>query len=120
MLESEVAKLISENITLRDRNLQLEGDVARSPACYVFENVQGIQSRLEAQVKEINDLVKKLGTVKDRIPRETSPSNIIKRPTAERPWRSPIGTANMNGAFGVGMPAIAEGKQHPRTSLRYV
>ena len=121
-LEAEVAKLISENITLRDRNLQLEGEVSRSTANHVYNNVQGVQSRLEAKVREINDLVIELGTVKDRVPREApSPFTVNSiRPSASRPWRSSIGSAHMHGALSGSMPAIVEGKQYPRTSLMYV
>jgi hypothetical protein len=81
-----------------------------------------VQSKLEAKVGEINELVKGLGTIKDRMPREAPSPLEIKaiRPSAERPWSSSIGTVNMNGAFGGLMPAITEDKQHPETSLGYV
>ena len=117
-LEAETSRLLSENITLREENIQLRRDAEGRHEKRALGNVTEVKGKLEAKLAELNDLVVQLGKAKDPPPgptprRRTSRRSFQRSPDLSR-WKAV--PAICDGSDGR-LPAIVEDKYYPRRTL---
>lgn len=79
-LESELACAISENLTLRGRILELEGQAEDNQARRVADHALSIKERLESQLAEWSTIVAELGVQPPKKRRSPEP----RRPQSQR------------------------------------
>jgi hypothetical protein len=110
-LESEVSRLLAENLELREELLQLRNSVESCPPSHAVVN--NLRERLENKLHEISSLVLELGD----LPR----ANRSARSPRKEPLRRPERNLELEEEMLDGrLPTIKENKQWPRLSLKYV
>lgn len=115
-LESEVAHLLAENVSLRQQVINVTRETERLEAAKMLHTgVYEIKSRLDAKIAELNDLASELGM----LPRKAGKldKSDLDRPKAagSRPQATDLDYAE-DGR----LPAILEDKSYPRKTLEYV
>ena len=125
-LECETSRLLSENITLREQNIQLQRQVEstgnRQDAA---DRLHQIRSQLEAKLMELGGLVYELGTVDKKSRRtsvtQSSQSNgqTPKRSPDQRNWKNAFTLSDVTGQQEGRLPPILEDKLYPRRTLEY-
>ena len=120
-LEAETSRLLSENITLREENIQLKQELEEGRNKRALDNVLGLKAELESKLKELSSLVGDLGTVTKRHI-ETAPKRrrerrlSLRRSPGQKDWKN---TANLAIIAGDGkLPPILEDKYYPRQTLK--
>lgn len=116
-LESEVAHLLAENVSLRQQVINVTQETERLEAAKMLHaGVYEIKSRLDAKIAELNDLASDLGM----LPRKASKLDRSDpdRPKAagSRPQAMDLDYTGEDGR----LPAILEDKCYPRKTLEYV
>jgi hypothetical protein len=104
-LESEVSRLLAENLELREEILQLRNILDSSPSNPIVTD--SLHERLESKLQEINGLVSEL--------RSMSKSKAVTKIQRDEPLRRPERNIDSEGI----LPIITEDKQWPRLSLEY-
>ena len=123
-LESEISRLLSENITFREHNIKLQYEIDKQPAQGTWNDVGTIRSKLEAKLAELGDLVKDLGiahgslsigqTSRRRSTQQSSP----KRSPDQRNWKNALSLSEVTGVSDSSrLPPIFEDKYFPRRTL---
>jgi hypothetical protein len=129
-LEAETSRLLSENITLREENIQLKHELDKGQSKYALEQVSGVRGKLEDKLAELSTLVAELKTsetsrpppspktVSRRARKSASSSSSLKRSPNLRGIRNPFEFTEADAAEGR-LPPIEEGKSFPRKTLEY-
>lgn len=123
-LESEISRLLSENITFREQNIKLQYEIDRYPAQGTWNDVGTIRAKLEAKLAELGDLVKDLGmahgslsfgrTSRRRSTKQSSP----RRSPDQRNWKNALSLSDVTGVPDLSrLPPIIEDKYFPRRTL---
>lgn len=118
-LENDCSRLLAENLSLRERVLQLQNTLESQPSRPSFENIDAVKAKLEAKMAELGGLVAELGQLKkvDERPRCKNQLTATRRSPEERQWRSGLGLQEVENHM---LPTIAEGKSYPRRTMGYV
>ena len=125
-LESEISRLLSENIAIRERVISLQHEVNRSPEKTAMISIGLVQSQLEAKLGEMGELVQELGkahssisvgrTSRRRSIKQSSP----KKSPDQRNWKNTLTLSEVTcGSESSRLPAIIEDKTYPRRTLEY-
>lgn len=122
-LESEVASLLSENLSLREEIISLNQQVERLDAAKgLHDGVYDVKAKLDAKLGELNSLVADLGTLpckyqeaEDAKPKQSSDT---KRRASTPHMRRRAGSFGSHGfADEERLPTILENKSYPRQTL---
>ncbi|KAE8321026.1 hypothetical protein BDV39DRAFT_25038 [Aspergillus sergii] len=119
-LESEVSHLLSENVSLRERVINLSQKIERFEGAKLFQNgVYDIKARLDNKLMELGSLVADLGALPRKF--NNSASGITEVAHQERPGldsRHNIADLEAYPAEQDGrLPVILEDKYYPRNTL---
>ncbi|KAF7629144.1 hypothetical protein AFLA_004484 [Aspergillus flavus NRRL3357] len=119
-LESEVSHLLSENVSLRERVINLSQRIERFEAAELFQNgVYDIKARLDNKLMELGSLVADLGALPRKF--NKSASRITEVAHQERPGldsRRNIADLEAYPAEQDGrLPVILEDKYYPQNTL---
>ncbi|KAL8998562.1 MAG: hypothetical protein Q9169_002402 [Polycauliona sp. 2 TL-2023] len=119
-LESEISRLLSENIALREEVIRLQFEVDKNGGLGSITTVKG---RLEAKLLELGGLVQELGNVRqsaeDRraLRRKSGTKGSPKASPDQRNWKNGITISEYAGGVEGRLPPIVEGKYYPRRTL---
>lgn len=122
-LEAEVSRLLGENVSFRERIVELEATASRTTGRAAQENTLAIKSRLEAKVVELGGLIAELGSLNNRksLERDRRRSSLQKRISSDqRNWKNTASlpeATNGQAAEENKLPTIVEGKYYPRRTL---
>lgn len=122
-LESEVSRLLSENITIREEVIRLQFQIDNNGGADSINNVRG---KLEAKLDELGSLVQELGNLQQsaesrRAIRRTSGARASpKKSPDQRNWKNTLTISEVTGGADGRLPPIVEGKYYPRKTLKYV
>lgn len=125
-LESEISRLLSENIALRERVISLQYEVDKRPGHYVLEDMGTVKEKLEAKLTELGGLVQELGRIQvavenPRSPRRKSMNRTEpKRSPDQKNWKNNLTLSEVTGGGDGRLPPIVEDKYFPRKTLEYV
>lgn len=126
-LESEIARLLAENLTLREQIIKLETGYSRRYAQEMYAHVNRVKTRLDEKVRELGQAISELGLLQYRSGSQTSArksvNSLTASPSTERPWKNglsaplePPRSQNLEGR----LPTILEDKLYPRWTWRCV
>lgn len=128
-LETEVSRLLSENISLRETAIASQKEAERWKSQHgLADEVRSMKDRLQKQLREVSTLVDELGSLPDKAAqkeqrRGRSPHGILgeaRSPTAPD-WRNKQTIAGvLSGTTGEQdgrLPPIVEDKLYPRRTL---
>ncbi|KAL8678147.1 MAG: hypothetical protein Q9186_005479 [Xanthomendoza sp. 1 TL-2023] len=119
-LESEISRLLSENIALREQVIKLQFEIDNNVGAGDIGRVKGI---LEAKLSELGSLVQELGNVQqiaeDRraIRRKSGVKASPKKSPDQRNWKNALTISEVTGGADGRLPPIVEGKYYPRRTL---
>ncbi|KAL8671860.1 MAG: hypothetical protein Q9168_003650 [Polycauliona sp. 1 TL-2023] len=119
-LESEISRLLSENIALREEVIRLQFEVDNSGG---LGSVITVKSQLEAKLRELGGLVQELGNVQpsaeDRraLRRKSGTKGSPKASPDQRNWKNGLTISEFAGGVEGRLPPIVEGKYYPRRTL---
>ncbi|KAL9602228.1 MAG: hypothetical protein Q9219_001952 [cf. Caloplaca sp. 3 TL-2023] len=119
-LESEVSRLLSENIALREQVIKLQFDIENNVG---VESISSVKGRLEAKLVEFGELVQELGSLqqsaKDRRAsrRRSGAKKSPKKSPDQRNWKNALSISEVMGGSEGRLPPIVEGKYYPRRTL---
>lgn len=116
-LETEHARLLSENITLREDKIRLNHELSKNRHALALENVGAISHKLQSFAQGLQGLMHELAQAQSTLP-EPEPYRQTKRRSpkaspSQRQWRNNFSLADVAGQ----MPSIVEGKYFPRRTL---
>lgn len=122
-LESEISRLLSENVSLREQVISLSQEVERFQAAKMLNNgIYDIKKKLDVKLAELNSLVVDLGKLPRKFGRECvegADSMNFKQsnhPSVE--WRRRATSSEYNQILEDGrLPVILEDKYYPRKTL---
>lgn len=123
-LETEVARLLDENLSLKQKFIAETQEVARLKSRNVRDDeLRQFQSELEKKLAEANALVAQIGTLSERSQRkrrlerrETATELKASTPTRESWQRRQMSMPSQQDQE-IRLPAITEGKSFPRLTL---
>lgn len=121
--ESEIAHLLSENASLRQRILQLENDLASSSSDDLRHGVDAVRAHLEHQlanfVQSVNGCLEDLSASSQvkKSRRKSQLATSPKRSPARREWKNSSTLCEALASQGQTMPTIVENKLFPRRTL---
>lgn len=116
-LETEGARLLAENLNLREQVIHLQHALETQSTRPSLENIGAVKDKLEAKIQEFAGLVAELGQMKAT--GEEAPCKVqtaVKRGPEERQWRSGLCLQEVENNM---LPTIAEGKFYPRKTMKY-
>ena len=121
-MEAETSRLLSENITLREENIQLKQELDEGRSKRALDHVFSLKGQLEGKIREFTELVDSLGKAPKlalgTTPKRPKESSAVRRSPEQRNWKT---TATLADVAGDGrLPPIAEDKYYPRRTLEYV
>ena len=126
-LESEISRLLSENIAFRERVIRLQHEVDRGPTQAAADNVAAIRLRLEAKLAEIGHLVQDLGEahgspgIHQTSRRKSTQQSSPEKSPDQRNWKNTFTLSEVTGCSDISrLPPIVEDKYYPRRTLEYV
>ena len=124
-LESEVSRLLGENVSLREENIQLHHEAEKNTGRQVLEGVDIVKGHLEAKLSEIGNLVQQLGKVRKnvdprRAQKRTSIDRSRRRSSEQRIWKRDPAPSEVAEGADIRLPPIMEDKYYPRRTLEYV
>lgn len=126
-LEGDVSRLLSENLTLRERIISLHHEVEKRPGRAMLDGMSAVKGRLESKLTELGELVQELGAVTaagER--RRSSKRRSIDRSSSkrldpgQRTWRNGLSCSEFAGGLEGRLPPIMEDKYFPRKTLEYI
>ncbi|KAJ5667542.1 hypothetical protein N7507_003406 [Penicillium longicatenatum] len=113
-LESEVAHLLAENVSLRQQVINVTQEAERLEAAKMLHaGVYEIKSRLDAKVAELNDLASELGMLPRKIGKLDKSDPDRPKVAGSRPQPADPDYPGEDGR----LPAILEDKCYPRKTL---
>ena len=124
-LESEVSRLLSENVSLREQIIKLHREAETSTELVVLESVNNVKSSLEAKLSELGRLVQELGNVQKNVDgqrkqrRKSILRNSPKRSPDQRNWKNALTLSEVTGGADGRLPPILEDKYYPRRTMEY-
>ena len=124
-LESEVSRLLSENVSLREQIIKLHHEAEKSTELAVFEGVNNVKGNLEAKLLELGRLVQELGNVQKNVDsqrkqrRKSILRNSPKRSPDQRNWKNALTLSEVTGGADGRLPPILEDKYYPRRTMEY-
>ncbi|KAL8851938.1 MAG: hypothetical protein Q9221_003149 [Calogaya cf. arnoldii] len=119
-LESEISRLLSENIALREEVIRLQFEVDSHVG---LGNISTAKARLEAKLLELGGLVQELGNVQrsteDRraLRRRSGAKASPKTSPDQRSWKNALSISEVTDGTDGRLPPIVEGKYYPRKTL---
>lgn len=122
-LESEVSRLLSENVTLREQVISLSQEIERFEAAKTFsEGVYEIKGKLDVKLAEINGLLVDLGKLPQKFNGEcnkgtTTTNSKLSRQLSFGLHRRAYDSEYDRIAEDGQLPAILEDKCYPRRTL---
>ena len=125
-LESEVSRLLSENVSLREQIIKLHYEAEKSTELAAFDSVNTVKSKLEAKLSELGELVQELGNVQKNVAsqrkhrRRSISRNSPKRSPDQRNWKNALTLSEVTGGADGRLPPILEDKYFPRRTMEYV
>ena len=125
-LEAETSRLLSENITLRERNIKLQQEVDSRPQRSTLEGIGNVKDKLEIKLAELSTLVGELGRTHGSAAQNRSPTRkraerrSPKRSPDQRNWKNALTLSEVTGGQDGRLPPIVEDKYFPRKTLEYV
>ena len=124
-LESEVSRLLAENIAFREQCIKLQYELDNGPGRDAMEGVGNIKGRLEAKLTELGGLVQELGIVaerkRNRSPRRRSGvKSSPKRSPDQKVWKNTLTISEVMGGADGRLPPIVEDKCFPRRTMEYM
>ena len=123
-LESEVSRLLSENVSLREQVIKLHHEAEKSTELAVLESVNNVKGNLEAKLSELGRLVQELGNVQKNVGSQRKQRKSIlrsspKRSPDQRNWRNALTLSEVTGGADGRLPPIFEDKYYPRRTMEY-
>lgn len=122
-LESEVTRLLSENVSLREQIIKLHYETEKVSGRAVVEGVDIMKGKLEAKLAELGGLIQELGNVQKNVDSQraqrrrsinrTSP----KRSPDQRNWKNALTLSEVTGGADGRLPPIVEDKYFPRRTM---
>lgn len=125
-LESEISRLLSENIALRERVISLQYEVDKRSGCAALADMGTVKEKLEAKLTELGGLVQDLGRIQvaainPRSPKRKSMNqNESKRSPDQKNWKNNLTLSEVTAGGDGRLPPIVEDKYFPRKTLEYV
>ncbi len=124
-LESEISRLLAENIAFREQCIKLQYEVDNGPGRGAMEAVGEIKGRLEAKLTELGCLVQELGIdqkcKRNRSPRRKSTIRCSpKRSPDQKNWKNALTLSEVTGGIDGRLSPIVEDKYFPRRTMEYV
>lgn len=121
-LESEISRLLAENIAFREQCIKLQYELDNGPGGGAMEIVGEIRGRLEAKLTELGCLVQELGVIqkskRNRSPRRKSTiRSSPKRSPDQKNWKNALTLSEVTGGTDGRLPPIVEDKYFPRRTL---
>ena len=122
-LEGDVSRLLSENLILRERIINLHHEVEKRPGRAMLDGISAVKGRLEAKLTELGELVQELGVVTTAGERRRSSKrrsmdrSSPKRSPDQRIWRNGLRYSEFAGGLEGRLPPILEDKYFPRKTL---
>ncbi|KAL8780403.1 MAG: hypothetical protein Q9213_006488 [Squamulea squamosa] len=119
-LESDVSRLLTENIALREQVIKLQFEIDNNVG---FGNISTVKGRLEAKLLELGGLVQELGNVQKsaedrRALRRRSGAKVFPKSSPDqRNWKNALTISEATGGVDGRLPPIVEGKYYPRRTL---
>ena len=126
-LEGEIARLLSENVFLREHIIRLEAQASQRASRHVLEEVDGIKGRLEERLAQLGGLVAELGGLRD-LKQADAQSPVAsclavpspRRSPHEKNWKNTMTVSEVTSNLDGRLPPIVEDKYYPRRTQRYV
>lgn len=125
-LESEVSRLLSENVSLREQIIKLHYEAEKSIELAAFDSVNTVKGKLEAKLSELGQLVQELGNVQKNVAsqrkhrRRSISRNSPKRSPDQRNWKNTLTLSEVTGGADGRLPPIFEDKYFPRRTMECV
>ncbi|MCJ1461700.1 hypothetical protein MMC07_000298 [Pseudocyphellaria aurata] len=122
-LESEISRLLSENIALRERIISLQYEVDKRPGRATLAGMGTIKEKLEAKLTELGGLVQELGSIQVAVENPRSPKrklmnqNESKRSPDQKNWKNNLTLSEVTAGGDGRLPPIVEDKYFPRKTL---
>ena len=121
-LESEISRLLAENVSLREQIISLNQDLERSQSIReLTDGVNDAKEKLQAKLVELGDLVADLGLPPQRTWRRAEATNsgpIENKKSLKSPRCSSIRTVRETAAVeGERLPVILEDNYYPSMTL---
>ncbi|KAI4171551.1 MAG: hypothetical protein LQ343_004143 [Gyalolechia ehrenbergii] len=119
-LESEVSRLLSENITLREQIIKLQFEIDNRVGA---ESINTVKRELETKLAELGGLVRELGNLQqsaeDRraVRRRSGVKSSPKESPAQKNWKNALNISEVSAGADGRLPPIVEGKYYPRRTL---
>ncbi|KAI4232429.1 MAG: hypothetical protein LQ349_005019, partial [Xanthoria aureola] len=119
-LESEISRLLSENIALREEVIRLQFEIDNHVGS---GNISTVKARLEVKLLELGGLVQELGNVEQstedrRALRRRSGAKVSpKKSPDQRNWKNALTISEVTGGADGRLPPIVEDKYYPRRTL---
>ncbi|KAI9794799.1 MAG: hypothetical protein M1816_002927 [Peltula sp. TS41687] len=122
-LESETARLLAENLLLREQIIKLETGLSRRHAQELYAHVNRVKTRLDQKAHELGQVISELGFLQTRYgPQQSSRRKSINAggtgspsTAAERPWRNGVAPLDPSrNQYEGRLPTILEDKLYPR------
>ena len=125
-LETEISRLLADNISFREAAIAAQKEAERCRSTYYIEEaVREVRDKLQRKLDAVAGLMEELGSLPDRARRkerdERRRSGVIDlnpiRSPNEKDWRNRQTLAGVLGQEDGRLPAILEDKQYPRRTL---
>ncbi|KAL8934663.1 MAG: hypothetical protein Q9211_005108 [Gyalolechia sp. 1 TL-2023] len=116
-LESEVSRLLSENITLREQIIKLQFEIDNN---FGADSISAVKGKLETKLAELGGLVQQLGkSAADRrtARRRSGVKSSPKESPAQKHWKNALNISEVTAGADGRLPPIVEGKYYPRRTL---
>lgn len=119
-LETEQARLLAENLYLREQIIQLQTELEHNKGHHALQQITSVKDQLESKLMEIGSLVAELNSIqkpsyKTR-PSDGGPSKAVEHFEWRRAMKEQAGEQDDDEA----LPTIREDKYFPRRTLEYV
>ena len=124
-LESEVTRLLSENVSLREQVIRLHHEAEKVTGRAVLEGVDIVKLNLETKLAELGGLIQELGNVQKNIDsqqrrRKSMNRSSPKRSPDQKNWKNTLTLSEATGGTDGRLPPIVEDKYYPRRTMEYV
>lgn len=126
-LEGEVARLLGENVALREQVIKLHYEIQSNTAKSDSSQIDSFKKRLQQQLSDIGALVEELGqsqsgtTKRDQQKRKSlNGTTPPKRSPRQRVWKDTQALSDLMGGADGRLPPIMEDKCFPRQTLKSV
>lgn len=122
-LESEVSRLLSENVSLREQIIKLQYEIEKNNSQSIEDNVTSVKAKLEEKLVELGSLVKELGQVqkitgtRKTSKRKSAGQSSPQRSPDQRNWKNGLTLSEATGGIDGRLPPILEDKYYPRRTM---